>query len=144
MRTFYLFKIKKDYYNNYKNSPYKIYKTLENIYLLDNKNVLIGMNLMKELINPFVVNNLNLKFKEIYFNNINYTNYLNTHIYNDFYTNEKTKIYLNTTFLKIKSNKDFPVFLKDLKTQEYIFVCDFMNIDYFFLKDILYKSCKTI
>lgn len=39
------------------------------------------------------------------------------------------------TYIKIKTNVNFPMFLKDIKNYKNVFVCDFVNLDYFYLKD---------
>ena len=72
--------------------------------------------------------------------NINYTCHNNTHILNDFFKNETTKLTINNSHLKLKSNVVYPSFLRDIKNMPNLFVCDFINSDYFFLKDILVKS----
>lgn len=136
MRTFYLFKIKKTYYNLTKESPYNLYQALENIYHLKKeelKNAYLFFNQIKENFNKDRLDrNLYNAFKEKY----TYTNFNYTHLINDYYTDEKTKLIINKTYLYIKSTKEIPIFLKVLSKKDNIFVCDFNNRDYFWLGDI--------
>lgn len=136
MRTFYLFKIKKTYYNLTKESPYNLYQALENIYHLKKeelKNAYLFFDQIKENFNKDRLDrNLYNAFKEKY----TYTNFNYTHLINDYYTDEKTKLIINKTYLYIKSTKEIPIFLKVLSKKDNIFVCDFNNRDYFWLGDI--------
>ena len=56
----------------------------------------------------------------------------------DYFTNEKTKLIINKKFLVIRSNEEIPVFFKDIEENEKnLFVCDFLNRDYFWLEKLV-------
>ena len=52
-----------------------------------------------------------------------------------------TKLIINNSHIKIKSNNLYPSFFKNLENIPYLFVCDFINMDYFFLKSVSSKNC---
>ena len=82
---------------------------------------------------------LNNSLKEIYEDNEYYNKNNNTHIYNDNY--EYTKLVVTNSNLKIKSNINNPIFLKTLnELYDNVFICDFLNKDYFWLDKILKKD----
>ena len=60
---------------------------------------------------------------------------------NDFYFNESTKMIINNSHIKIKTNKNVPSFFYNIRNFKNIFVCDFNNHDYFLLEDTIYSSC---
>lgn len=137
MRIFYIFKINNEIVKQKSLTEKDIYESLENIYLMDECTTKEGKEMLEVLTNYFDKFNINTLIKEIYRNNINYTNFGNVHTYYDFFTGEKSKIYIYNTHIKIKSNKPNPIFLNDIKNIKNLFVCDFINIDYFFVKKFI-------
>lgn len=137
MRIFYIFKINNEIVKQKSLTEKDIYESLENIYLMDESTTKEGKEMLEVLTNYFDKFNINTLIKEIYRNNINYTNFGNVHTYYDFFTGEKSKIYIYNTHIKIKSNKPNPIFLNDIKNIKNLFVCDFINIDYFFVKKFI-------
>lgn len=137
MRTFYLFKIKKSYFELTKNNPYNLYKAIENIYYLkaDQLDYLsIFFHQIRDTFNKkFLDNNI----YEYYKNRYTYTKVKNAHIINDYYTDEKSKLIINPSYMYIKSTKNIPTFLKAITKKDYVFVCDFINKDYFWLEELL-------
>lgn len=136
MRIYYIFKINEDMLNITKRDPEKLYETLESIYMLDEKNLSLGLDLYKKLTKKIRREDVNLLLKDIYRDNINYNNYSNVHTYNDYLRGEESKIFINNSYIKIKTNVNYPIFLNDIKNIKNIFVCDFINLDYFWLKEI--------
>lgn len=136
MRTFYLFKIKENYYNLTKNNPYNLYKALESIYHLKENDLNLACNFFNQISENFNKKLLDNNVFEFYKNKYTYTKVSDTHIINDYYTDEKSKLIINKTYLYIKSTKEIPTFLKSINKKKNIFVCDFKNIDYFWLEEI--------
>ena len=137
MRTFYLFKINKEFCNLTKNCPLNLFKSLEEIYYTDKTNVDMAYNIFEQIIEPFKDNVLNKNLFLYYQENINYTKFNNVHMINDFYSDEQSKLIINKSFMLLKTNVTNPDFLKRLVNEKNIFVCDFMNKDYFWLESIL-------
>ena len=136
MRTFYLFKIKTNYSILTKNNPYNLYKTLEEIYHLKKDQIKIAYDLFSQIRDTFNKELLDNNIYEYYKNKYTYTKINNTHIINDYYTDEKSKLTINPTYLLIRSTKQIPTFLRTITKKNNIFVCDFDNIDYFWLDEL--------
>ena len=136
MRIFYLFKIKNQYATLTKKHPYNLYKTIEQIYRLTPEELTIATNIFDQISDTFNKEKINKKIYDSYKEQDTYTNYLNTHIINDYFTKEQTKLIVNKSYMLIKSTKQIPLFLKEIKSKDNIFICDFQNKAYFWLEQI--------
>ncbi len=139
MRTFYLFKIKAPYTNLTKTAPYNLYKALEDIYYLKPEELKTAYNFFEQIRDTFNKDILDKNLYQYYKNKYNYSKINYTHMIYDYFTQEKTKLIINNTYLYIKSTKQIPTFLKVLSKKDNIFVCDFKNKDYFWLADLNFK-----
>jgi len=139
MRTYYVFKINKYFSYVYKNKPYKIYKTIEEIYHVKEYDMVLTYKIYEQVALTFDKTNINNYISNIYRENKFYLKNNNTHIYaNNF---EYTKLVVTNSNLKIKSNVNNPIFLKDINNySDNIFVCDFINKDYFWLDKVIKKD----
>ena len=139
MRTYYIFKINKYFSYVYKNKPYKIYKTIEEIYHVKEYDMVLTYKIYEQVALTFNKSNLNDYLNTIYIENNFYHKNNNTHIYSDNY--EYTKLVVTNSNLKIKSNVNNPIFLKNINDcYDNIFVCDFVNKDYFWLDKVIKKD----
>ncbi len=136
MRTFYLFKIKNNYSTLTKDNPYNLYKAIENIYHLKQEDLKVGYNFFNQIRDTFNKDYLDNNIFEFYKNRYNYSKVKDTHMIYDYYSNEKSKLIVNPSYIFIKSTKQLPSFLKAITKKENIFVCDFDNIDYFWLEEL--------
>lgn len=136
MRTFYLFKIKPHYTNLTKNSPYNLYKTLEDIYYLKKEELKPALNFFNQLRQPLNKEYIDHNLYEYYKNKDNYSKINYTHMIYDYFTKEKSKLIINNTYIYIKTTKEIPTFLKNISKKDNIFVCDFQNKDYFWLDEL--------
>lgn len=136
MRIFYMFKIKKQYANLTKKHPYNLYKTIEQIYQLKTEELNFAINIFDQISDTFNKDIINHIIYENYKEQETYSNYLNTHIINDYFTNEQTKLIVNKSYMLLKSTKQIPLFLKEIQFKDNIFICDFNNKDYFWLEQI--------
>ena len=135
MRTFYVFNINDYFFSMYRETPYRIYEMLEDIYHIKNYNLRMTVRLYSQMVN---------RINKLMMNEYIYNNY---HIYED-YTRENnthnivtnyecSKLVVGITHLKIKTNRNYPVFFESLnRYNNNIFVCDFENKDYFWLDKI--------
>lgn len=137
MRTFYLFEIKDYVLNNYKYNYEELYELLESIHYLKTEDISVGFNIFNALVNKINKDKYNNYIKRENYSNECYMCYNYTHTINDFYLNETTKMIINKSHIKIKSNKNNPSFFYNIKNLKNIFVCDFNNHDYFLLESIL-------
>lgn len=136
MRTFYLFKIKQSYKELTKNNPYNLYKAIENIYYLKQEELTYFYNFFTQIKENFNKETLDNNIFEYYKNKYTYTKVNDTHMIYDYYTEEKSKLIINNSYLYIKSTKNIPTFLKAIIRKENIFVCDFDSKDYFWLEEL--------
>lgn len=136
MRVFYLFDVNDNFYNMYKEYPFKLYKMFEDIYLTSkyDKDLASGMyeQITYKYNKPFMNNYIKNKNKlDIY-----YYNKDNMHIISSRY--DYSKLFVNTYYIKIKSNLNFTNFFRHINSySSNIFVCDFDNNDYFWLEKVI-------
>ena len=131
-----MFKIKKQYANLTKKHPNNLYKTNEQNYQLKPEELNFAINIFDQISDTFNKDIINRVIYENYKEQDTYTNYLNTHIINDYFTNEQTKLIVNKSYMLLKSTKQIPLFLKEIQFKDNIFICDFNNKDYFWLEQI--------
>ncbi|CCX36146.1 unknown [Clostridium sp. CAG:1000] len=143
MRTFYLFDVKENILKNYRNNYEELYSLLESIHYLKTEDIILGFNIYQRIVNPMKKEEYNDYIKKNNLGKENYICYNYTHTINDFYFNESTKMIINNSHIKIKTNKNVPSFFYNIRNFKNIFVCDFNNHDYFLLEDTIYSSCIT-
>ena len=141
MRTFYLFDVKENILKNYRNNHEELYSLLESIHYLKTEDIILGFNIYQRIVNPMKKEEYNDYIKKNNLGKENYICYNYTHTINDFYFNESTKMIINNSHIKIKTNKNVPSFFYNIRNFKNIFVCDFNNHDYFLLEDTIYSSC---
>ena len=137
MRTFYIFKINNEFATLTKNCPYNLFKSMEQIYYADKNDVSAAYNIYEQIILPLNKMKINLDLFAQYREDDHYTKFRDTHMINNFYNDEPTKLIVNSSYMVLKSTKSSPTFLDDLRELENLFVCDFENKDYFWLEKIL-------
>ena len=139
MRTFYIFKINSMFQTFYNDKSNILYKMFYEIYNSCDDEIINNFRLFERITIPFnkkVFNNyILLKHKDdLYYNKND-----NKHIINN--ANEVSKLIVNVTHLKIKSNKNINSFIRDIMdTKESVFVIDFKNEDYFWLNERIDKA----
>lgn len=136
MRKFYIFKINDEFYSLTKKCPYNLYKSLEQIYKLNKVNVNEAYNLFSSICLPFDKNKLNIKIFSQYQNNESYIKFNNVHILNDYFSKESSKLTVNKSHLILSTSMLNPSYFSILKSLNKVFVCDFQNVDYFYLENI--------
>jgi hypothetical protein len=136
MRTFYIFKITKEYYKLTEDIPFNLYSTYLSIKLGTQNNL---PYLYKEFFSfTELWNKKNINF--YLYQKLNkfdgYTIYSNTHMFNNYYTDEVSKLIIKNSYLILKSNKENSTFFTILSEIPNLFVIDFENKDYFWLSKI--------
>lgn len=136
MRTFYIFKINKYYYDISKDIPFNLYKMYLNIRLGVERDLKLLYNefysvtdvLDKYKVSRYIYSKYSLN--EFYMANNN------IHSINNYYSDEDSFLKINNSFMILKTNKNKSSFFKVLSNIPYLFVIDFENNDYFFLNSI--------
>ena len=137
MRAFYIFKINKEMGVLLKDSPYNLYKSLEDIYLLDKTSIGIGKDLLDQLIVPIDKERYNRLIYELNKDNDFYMKNGDTHKVVNKYRKEETIITVKNSHILLKTNiinRDIKKFLPITE----LFACDFQNKDYFWLEQLNY------
>lgn len=141
MRVYFLFDIKEEFINLYKDNERVLYNILKQIYYLDKDEVEYGYNLFKQLINPIdklkIDKYLFLKLHQ----DIPYSKRNNIHYYNNLYRDEVSRLTVKKSYIKIEAEQissSFFDYLNDLNPR--LFVCEFKYQDYFFLQEFEQKE----
>lgn len=136
MRKYFLFSIRKEYYDIYYKNPLVLYKTLENLYYLKKENINFGLSLYKQICNIIDVDRLNSYFEQVCLEKKN-NKYLLV------YNQEKIIFGVYYPCIVCKTSKNYPFGLKIISYYDRnLFVCDFENKDYFFLDRNGIKTSK--
>ncbi|MCI8466746.1 MAG: sporulation inhibitor of replication protein SirA [Bacilli bacterium] len=136
MRQFFIFKIKEEYAILTKQNPHHLYRTLEQIYYVDQQDLQLGVDLFERMIEKLNPRQIDIDLFKNYKDNYFYSKYRNIHQIYDVYRQERTKLIVNRTYLEMESSIPRPAFLKDLEKEKNLFFCDFENKDYFWLEKI--------
>ena len=136
MRKFYIFNIKDEFSTLTKTSPYNLFKTFENIYHLNIEEQKYGINMYEKMVKPINKIELNNFLFTNYCTNDHYTKFMNTHIYNNYYNDENTKLKVGNAFMVLETTSPKPEFFNTLKDNSNLFACDFQNQDYFWVESV--------
>lgn len=130
MRKYYLFIIKKEYYNLYQQNSESLYKTLENLFLMKNNNVSYGISIYNQICQPFNVDVLDNYFHSR--KNFLIKRNKRKILVDSYIENERYIIELMHSCVILYCHKNLPKVLKILNYYDpRIFICDFDNKDFF-------------
>ena len=136
MRKYYLFLITRTAYQAYQSKEMILFQSLKK--LKDTKNHIEGLSLYFQICDPFLPELLVNYFSK------KYVTKPKRHYY--FHDSNKSQSYyleLNYSCLILLSNDYLPFLFRNISYYSpYIFVCDFENEDYFWLRDITSRSKK--
>ena len=134
MKVYYIFKLKEEFYDLYKDTPSILYNILRNIYYLDREEVDYGYNLFKQLTLPLEKNKLDREIFIKFHQDIPYSKRKDIHYINDLYKNEVSRLVINNSFLRLELEQNYSTFFKILKEEDNnLFACSFQKTDFFFL-----------
>ena len=136
MRTFYIFKVRKEIFILLKDNPYNLFKTIENLYYIDNSNSNISLNIFSDLFDLYNKELTNKKINKLFQNNKYYSNDGDVHYIYNKYLPENTTLRVYKSHIIVKSDVIKPTLLVNYLMDDYLFVCDFKNKDYFWLKEL--------
>lgn len=137
MKVYFIFDIKKEYINLYKDNERVLYNILKQIYYLEKEDATYGYNLFNQLINKIEKDLLDRFIFLKLHQSIPYSKRDGIHYMNNLYKDEVSRLIVKNSYIKIEAEQDISSFFDILGTyyQEF-FVCNFKNQDYFFLSDI--------
>ena len=138
VRLYYIFNVKDDIKNLYKDKPSSLYKVLENIYFMHREEVNYGFNIFKQITNRIKVSEVNNNIYIKLHKDLIYSKMSDEHIINDLYHDEISILKVKNSHLLLESNKSFSSFFKLLNDlNPNYFICDFKEKDFFFVSDIV-------
>ena len=136
MKVYFIFQIKDEFYNLYKDTPSILFQILKNIYYLDKEEVDYGYHLFRQLVKRIDKNSIDRELFIKYHQDIPYIKRGNIHIRNDLYRNEVSRLEVKNYYFKLEVEQNFSSFYKVLEEKlSNLFVCCFKNTDFFFLDD---------
>ena len=137
MRTFYIFKMKKEFVSLYQNSPGSLYNVLKHLYYMKRHEMSYGFNLFQQLTEKIDKNKLDREIYIKYHDEMVYSKNHDEHIINNLYKDEISILIIKSTYILINANRNYSSFFTILESlgDEY-FVCDFVSQDYFWINDI--------
>ena len=136
MKVYYIFKLKEEFINLYKDTPSILYNILRGIYYLDKEEVDYGYNLFKQLTSPIEKSTLDRNLFIKYHREIPYSKRKDIHYINNLYRNEISRMIVSNCYIKLEIEQNFSTFFEILKEiNSNLFACSFKTIDFFFLDD---------
>lgn len=134
MRIYYLFAIKKELYETYKDKETSLYKTLYKLYSASLEEYNYAYVVFYQICDIIDTSILKAYFDEKYFKKGSIYELIKEE------TNEHSFIKITPTYIRIKTNKNITdIFKIFYYYNQNMFVCDFNERDYFWLKE-----CKTM
>lgn len=137
MRIYFVFKIKDEYIELYKDTPNTLYNILNQMYYMKRNELGYGFNLFNQMIDRIDKFDLDKHLYVLMHTKMKYSKKGDEHILNNLYKDEVSVLKVKTTHILINSNKSYTEFFVLLNNYDpNLFVCDFNNHDYFFLSNI--------
>ena len=119
----------------YKNKPFKMYKMLEEIYHTKNNDVVLTYKMFEQIAKSFNKKEVNEYINSYLKDQKFYMVSNNIHVISN--SLEYSKLSVSNSNIKIKTNINYTSFFKIIEGyNDKIFVCDFINKDYFWLNNI--------
>ncbi len=135
MKEYLIFNIKKEFAILYKNRPGELFYIFNRIYYMKEIDKNYGYNLFEQICNFYKKEEINKYIYEKHKNKLMYSICEDEHIINNLFVNEISVLTVRSSNIKIETNTDECTFFNDLLNyNDYLFVCNFKEQDYFFLK----------
>lgn len=141
MKEYYIFNLKKEFVRLYSEKPSELFFIFNRIYNMKEIDKEYGYNLFSQVAEFYDKTKLNSFLLSRYQNKIMYSFSCDEHIINNLFLNEISILKVKSSSIRIETNTTRPIFFKDLKYfSNNLFVCNFKEQDYFFLKNIKIKN----
>ncbi len=137
MRIYFVFKIKEEYIDLYKDTPNTLYNILNQMYYMKRNEIGYGFNLFNQMIERIDKFDLDKYLYVLLHTKMKYSKKGDEHVLNNLYKDEVSVLKVKSTHILINANKSYTEFFVLLNQYDpNFFVCDFNNHDYFFLSNI--------
>jgi len=136
MKEYFVFNIKKEFANLYKDKQDELFYIFNRIYYMKEIDKGYGFNLFEQVCNFNDKDELNDFIYDYYKDKVVYSKTSsNEHIINDLFLNEVSILTVKSSNIKIETNVENPSFFEHLKKyNKDLFVCDFKSQNFFLLK----------
>ena len=131
MRIFYVFNIKKEVYDIYKDTPSVLYNFFRELHTFEKENLDYASSIFNQIATTFNKEVLDLKIYLKLHNRLIYSKKCDEHIINDLYKDEISIMKIKRSYIVINCNKNYSTFFNYMNNES--FICDFNNCDYFFV-----------
>ena len=140
MKEYFIFNIKKEFARLYRDKPSELFFILNRIYYMKEIDKEYGYNLFEQIALFYDKESVNDFVTRRYIDKIMYSYTNNEHIINNLFLNEISILKIKSSNLKVETNIENPTFFNDLKDLPFnLFVCNFKEQDFFFLKSYKHK-----
>ena len=137
MRIYFVFKIKEEYIDLYKDTPNTLYNILNQMYYMKRNEIGYGFNLFNQMIERIDKFDLDKHLYVLLHTKMKYSKKGDEHVLNNLYKDEVSVLKVKSAHILINANKSYTEFFVLLNQYDpNFFVCDFNNHDYFFLSNI--------
>jgi hypothetical protein len=137
MRIYFIFSIKEDVYELYKDYPKALYNIFLEIYEMNKKDIEYGYSLFTQMANGINKQQLDNQICKNLKDKLRYSKNKDEHIINNLYSEEVSLMKIKHTHITINTIQSYTEFFELLsKYEPFLFACDFKNDDYFFLSKI--------
>jgi len=137
MRIYYVFSLKEEIFNLYKDYPKALYNIFLEIYEMNKKEINYGYTLFNQIANPINKITLDTSITNELKNKMRYSKNKDEHIINNLYSEEVSIMKIKKTHIIINTIQSYTEFFEILNHYNaFFFACDFKNDDYFFLSSI--------
>lgn len=134
MRVYFIFEIKDEFKNLYKDRENSLFNILRSIYRLSFDEVEYGYTLLRQITKPIKKEDLDRDIFVKLHREYPYSKRDGIHYYNQLYKNEISRLTIKKTYMKLEVEQETSSFFDILKKfSNNYFVCDFKNKDFFFV-----------
>lgn len=137
MRTFYIFRMKKEFVNLYKESPNSLFNVLKHLYYMKRHEMNYGFNLFSQLTEKIDKDKLDRNIYIKYHDEMIYSKNHNEHVINNLYKDEISILTIKNAYILVTANQNYSSFFSVIgNLGDDYFVCDFTYQDYFWINEV--------
>ena len=137
MRIYFVFKIKEEYIDLYKDTPNTLYNILNQMYYMKRNEIGYGFNLFNQMIERIDKFDLDKHLYVLLHTKMKYSKKGDEHVLNNLYKDEVSVLTVKNSYLLITTNQNNTSFFQILdQYASDFFICDFSNMDYFWLSSL--------
>lgn len=134
MKVYFIFDVKDEFKNLYKDRTNSLFNILRSIYNLSFEEVEYGYTLLRQIVKPIKKDDIDRDIYVKLHKEYPYSKRNGIHYYNQLYKNEISRLTVKKTYMKLEVEQNDSSFFNILRNfSSNYFVCDFKNRDFFFV-----------